>query len=93
MSNFTANTGVVGSIALSIALIGPEEQRRKTVSRSLAEPQSGTIREYSFYPDLDDVPRLLEHHYDVVIVDLDSDPEYALNLIESLCGNGSAKAR
>jgi hypothetical protein len=38
----------------------------------------------------DDVPRLLEQHYDVIIIDLDSDPEYALELVESICANGAA---
>jgi len=39
---------------------------------------------------LDDVPRLLEQHHDVIIIDLDSDPEYALDLVESIGVNGSA---
>jgi pilus assembly protein CpaE len=48
-------------------------------------------REFSSYPpDLDDVARLLEQHYDVVIVDLDSNPEYALDLVESVCTSGTA---
>ena len=33
---------------------------------------------------LDDVPKLLEQRYDVIIIDLDSMPEYALELVESL---------
>jgi len=36
------------------------------------------------------VPRLLEQHYDVIIIDLDSYPEYALELVESICANGLA---
>ena len=41
-------------------------------------------------PALDDVPRLLEQNYDVIIIDLDSNSEYALELVESICANGSA---
>ena len=33
---------------------------------------------------------LLEQHHDVIIIDLDSDPEYALELVESICANGTA---
>jgi pilus assembly protein CpaE len=44
----------------------------------------------SYPPSLDDVPRLLELHHDVIIIDLDSDPEYALELVESIGANGSA---
>ena len=39
---------------------------------------------------LEDVPRLLEQHYDVIIIDLDSDPEYALELVESIGAIGTA---
>jgi Flp pilus assembly CpaE family ATPase len=81
----------LGGNALSIALIGPDEERRKAASTALAGCQGGEIREFSTYPpSLDDVPRLLEQHYDVIIIDLDSHPEYALELVESICANGSA---
>ena len=53
--------------------------------------QGGDIREFSTYPpSLDDVPKLLEQRYDVIIIDLDSHPEYALELVESICANGTA---
>jgi Flp pilus assembly CpaE family ATPase len=76
---------------LSIALIGPDEKRRKAAASTLAECQGGVIREFSTYPpSLDDVPKLLEQHHDVIIIDLDSRPEYALELVESICANGTA---
>ena len=81
----------LGGNMLSIALIGPDEERRKAASTALAGCQGGEIREFSTYPpSLDDVPRLLEQHYDVIIIDLDSHPEYALELVESICANGTA---
>jgi Flp pilus assembly CpaE family ATPase len=81
----------LGSDAVSIALIGPDEERRKAAVSALAGCQGGEIREFSSYPpSLDDVPRLLEQHYDVIIIDLDSYPEYALELVESICANGLA---
>ena len=33
---------------------------------------------------------MLEQNYDVVIIELDSDPEYALDLVESIGANGGA---
>jgi len=61
------------------------------LAAALAGCQGGEIREFSSYPpSLDDVPRLLEQHYDVIIIDLDSYPEYALELVESICANGLA---
>ena len=81
----------LGAGALSIALIGPDEDRRKAAASALAGCQGGDIREFSSYPpSLDDVPRLLENNYDVIIIDLDSHPEYALELVESICANGAA---
>jgi Flp pilus assembly CpaE family ATPase len=81
----------LGSDLLSIALIGPDEGRRKAAATALAGCQGGDIREFSTYPpSLDDVPKLLEQRYDVIIIDLDSMPEYALELVESICANGTA---
>jgi len=81
----------LGADVLSIALIGPDEDRRKAAASALAGCQGGEVREFSSYPpSLDDVPRLLEQHYDVIIIDLDAQPEYALELVESICANGTA---
>ena len=80
-----------GAGALSIALIGPDEQRRKAIANALAASGENKVREFASYPPgLDDVPRLLEQHCDVIIIDLDSNPEYALDLVESVCSNGIA---
>ena len=79
----------LGSKTQSIALIGPEEYRRKPIASVLASLQVGVTREYSFYPELDDVQRLLEDNYDVIIIELDSNPEYALELVENICGSST----
>ncbi|HEY1158991.1 MAG TPA: hypothetical protein VGE83_00080 [Terracidiphilus sp.] len=85
MSEFSQTSNAPGAGALYIVLIGPNEQRRKAVAAALAGYQGAVIREFASYPpDLDDLPRMLEHQCDVVVVDLDSDPEYALNVVESI---------
>lgn len=76
---------------LSIVLIGPNELRREEVAFALARCGGSQIHAFSSYPpSLDDVPRLLEQHNDVIIIDLDSDPAYALQLVESIGANGPA---
>jgi Flp pilus assembly CpaE family ATPase len=81
----------IGADLLSIALIGPDEERRNAVASALAECRGAEVREFSSYPPgLDDVPRLLEQYYDVIIIDLDSNPEYALELVESICAKDTA---
>src|SRR5258708_25198147 len=74
---------------ITVALIGPEEQRRKAVASALDGSQANLAREFASYPELDDVPQLLETGFDVIIIALDSDPEHALDLVEHICGNSS----
>jgi pilus assembly protein CpaE len=79
----------IGSTSLSIALIGPSEERRSAAMRAMAGSQGNEVREFNTYPpSLDDVPKVLDRHYDVVMLDLDADPEYALELVESICAIG-----
>lgn len=88
-SDLEAN-GTPGAVALSIALIGPEHGRRKELAAVLGRLQCGTVHEYASYPELDEVPKLIELSYEVVMVDLDASPEYALDIVESVCGQSSA---
>jgi pilus assembly protein CpaE len=80
------NTEDSGAEALFIVLIGPDEQRRKSVASALAASPHAEIHEIDAYPiNLDELPRLLEPPPDVVILDLDSDPAFALEIVESIC--------
>jgi len=80
----------VGNSVLSVALIGTDEGRRRQIATALSGLQGSTTREFSAYPQLDDVPRLLKGDYDVIIVELDGNPEHALDLVENICGNSNA---
>lgn len=79
----------LGANVLTIALIGPDQQRRGAVAIALTGVQAGLTREFPEYPELDDVPRILQDNYDIVIIDLDSNPEYALDLVETICSSGT----
>jgi pilus assembly protein CpaE len=89
MSTSTKDIDALGAHVLSVAVIGPEERRRSAVVRALTEADARVSRQFSSYPELDDVPKLLAADYDVIIVELDSNPEHALDLVENLCGNSS----
>jgi len=79
-----------GNGSLSVALIGPDETRRKEIAGVLAECQGVRVQEFTSYPvDLDEIPKMLEEHHDAVIVDLDSNPGLALRIVESICDDGS----
>ena len=76
---------------LSAAVISPDMHRRNEAITALGECQNGPIREFITYPpNLDDIAQTLGNNYDVILVDLDSDPEYALNLVESISTHGLA---
>jgi pilus assembly protein CpaE len=89
MLTSTKTLDTLGTRTLSVALIGPEERRRHAVANALAEAQTSVTREFPTYPDMDDVPRLLEAEYDVLFIELDSNPEHALELVENVCGSSS----
>ena len=86
MSTFMRDTESLSMSALSVVLIGPDEQRRRVVAKALAGPQARIAREIERYPKVDDLTDIIEADYDVVIVDLDPDPELALDVVENLCG-------
>ncbi len=84
---------LIGAEALSIALIGPDDNRRAAAVEALAGCGAQEICEFSSYPPgLDDVPRMLEQKYDVIVIELDSDPEYALELVENIGADGAVTA-
>jgi len=76
---------------LSIAVIGPDGKLRKAIVSSLADYHQGEIHEFTTYPpSLDDLPRLLQLEHDIILIECDSNPEYALDLVEGICASGKA---
>jgi pilus assembly protein CpaE len=83
----------LGAEPLSIAVISPDDQRRNAVISALDKFPNGRIWEFMSYPpDIDAVAQMLKQRFDVVIIDLDSDPEYTFQLIEQICAGGSTNA-
>jgi septum formation inhibitor-activating ATPase MinD len=81
--NFGAKyADIVEAEFLSAAVIGPDEERRSAVAKALDETRRVNVREFDSYPpELGHLQRLLAS-FDVVILDLDSDPDAALELVE-----------
>jgi len=90
MSTFMRDTESLRMSALSVVLIGPDEIRRRSLAKALTGPQASIARELARYPEMDEVGEVIEADYDVVIVDLDSNVEQALDVVESLCGRNSS---
>ncbi len=86
----TKHADTIGAELLSVALIGPEEERRSAVAKALDETRRVVVREFDSYPpELDHLQRLLAS-FDVVILDLDSDPDVALELVKRASANDAA---
>jgi pilus assembly protein CpaE len=84
-------SGTLGADLLNVAVIGPDERRRDAVAACLAGSPGGAVaRQLPFYPELDQIPKLIELNYDVLIVDLDSNPEYALEVVENICAGSTS---
>ena len=90
MATRTQDRDSLGANILTVALIGPEELRRNAITDALVGSQARVTRELTSYPGIDDVPRLLESDYDVVIIELDTDAEHALDLVEAICATSSS---
>ncbi len=78
-----------GSKGMFVALIGPNDAHRKIVARALASTQGRKVHEFIDYPgDLNDLPAMVEQNFDVVLVDVDTDESYALQIIGKLAEIG-----
>jgi pilus assembly protein CpaE len=89
MAEFTRAAGSFDKGSLSVALVGPDELRRKAMAEALSGQPGVVVKEYVAFPrNLEELPRLLEQHYDVVVADADSDPDFVVQLAESLSSGG-----
>jgi len=71
--------------ALTIALIGPREDARNEMARALVASGGREVHAFlSYPPSLDGMPELLMEMHNVAVIELDSDPEFAVKLVESV---------
>jgi pilus assembly protein CpaE len=90
MSTFMRDTESLSMSALSLVLIGPDEERRRAVAKALQGPQANIVSELTRYPQVDDLANMIEADHDVVVIDLDPNPEQALDVVENLCARNSS---
>lgn len=85
------DTELSTSRGASVAVIGPDERRRRIVAKALANSDTSSVREFLTYPArLSDLPRMMEQGYSVVLIDVDSDQDYALEIVEKISAIGTA---
>jgi len=89
MSQAPRDSVIQDETTLNVAILGPDEQRRRVVASAISKRPGLKIHEFSsFPPRLEDLPQMLAQAYEVVIIDVDSEPDYAFALVESLCASG-----
>ena len=86
----TKHAEMIGATLLSVALIGPDAQRRSVMARALAETGRANVREFDSYPPEREHLHGLLASFEVVILDLDSDADVALDLVERASANEAA---
>jgi periplasmic protein TonB len=85
------NLEPTASTSTTIALIGPNAAHRSIMAKALSGVEARTVREFIDYPaSLADIPSLMEEHFDVVMIDVDSDQSYALQIVESIAAFNTA---
>jgi pilus assembly protein CpaE len=75
---------------LSIAILGPDEDRRRAFVNVLSGRQNTEIEEFNSYPKLEELPQTLGNRFDVIIVDADCDPDYVFDLVARIGVTSSA---
>ncbi len=88
-STFAYQQGHMAKTTLSVVLIGPDEGRRRALGQGLQQQPVNIMDELAVYPNFNDLRKLADSDCDVVVVDLDADPEAALDLIENICSRNS----
>src|SRR5580704_7374995 len=75
---------------LTIALIGPHEGRRSAVAAALDGTRQASVREFDSYPpEFEHLQRLLTS-FDILMLDLDSDPDAALEMVKTASARNAA---
>lgn len=76
---------------LSIAVIGPDESLRTSLLDALSECQVRQILPFLSYPPrVQDVNNFIELRNDIVMIELDSDHDYAVEIIRAVCAGGNS---
>ena len=75
---------------LSVVLIGPDDVGRQALVDAFLRHQMSISGELGSYPNFSHLEKLTGLECDVVLVDLDADPEVALELVENICSRSTS---
>lgn len=75
---------------VSVVMMGPDDARRRQLVDALGKNQATVIREFGSYPNLNHLVKATGLNCDIVMIDLDADPETALDLVENICARNAS---
>ena len=81
---------VVRMKPVSVVMMGPDDSRRRALANALGKHQATIVREFGSYPNLNHLVKATGLNCDIVMIDLDADPETALDLVENICARNSS---
>jgi pilus assembly protein CpaE len=81
---------VVRMKAVSVVIMGPDDSSRREIVDALGRNQATVVREFGSYPNLNHLVKATGLNCDIVMIDLDADPETALDLVENVCARNSS---
>jgi pilus assembly protein CpaE len=69
---------------VSVVMMGPDDARGRALAEALSRNQA-TVRDFGSYRNVNQFNKSTTFDCDVVMIDIDADPEVALDLVESIC--------
>ena len=81
---------IVRMKSVSVVMMGPDDARRRSLADALGKNHANVVREFGSYPNLNHLVKATGLNCDIVMIDLDADPETALDLVENVCARNSA---
>src|SRR5215475_14360793 len=72
-------------ISPSIVLICPDEAHRRMLLRALEAQHASVLNTLTVYPSYNNLLAIVDLDCDAFLIDLDTDSDNALDLVETLC--------
>lgn len=69
----------------TVILIAPNDGHLRSLRRALEAQRATILREFSLYPNYAHLPAILDADCDAFMVEIDSDTDIALDLVEAIC--------
>jgi pilus assembly protein CpaE len=90
MSRVAGAHQIIRMKRVSVVMMGPDDARRRALADALTKNQATIVREFGSYPNLNHLVKATGLDCDIVMIDLDADPETALDLVENICARNSS---